>query len=190
MMTETEQPTAVTTQVYRVYIKASAQAIWDAITKPEWTERYGYGGQAEYDLRPGGAVRGLTSDAMKTQGAVMGVQVPDLAINGEVIEADPPRKLVQTFHMVMDPELAAEGVTRLTYEIEEGKGGATKLTLIHELEGAPKLAAVVSGAMEDEGAGGGWSWVLSDLKSLLETGSSFDQFGTGRVKDARGSDHR
>jgi uncharacterized protein YndB with AHSA1/START domain len=185
MMTETEQRTAVTTQVYRVYIKASAQAIWDAITRPEWSERYGYGGRVEFDLRPGGGVRGLTSDAMKEQGATMGVEVPDVAIEGEVVEADPPRKLVQTFHMVMDPELTAEGVTRLTYEIEEDKGGATKLTLIHELEGAPKLAAIVSGAMEDEGAGGGWSWVLSDLKSLLETGTSFDQYGTGSVQDAR-----
>jgi uncharacterized protein YndB with AHSA1/START domain len=188
-MTETEQRTAVITQVYRVYIKASPQAIWDAITNPEWTERYGYGGRVEYDLRPGGAVRGLTSDAMKMQGTAMGVEVPDVAIEGEVIEADPPRRLVQTFHMVMDPELAAERVTRLTYEIEEGKGGATRLTLIHELEGAPKLAAVLSGAMEDQGAGGGWSWVLSDLKSLLETGRSFDQYGTGSVQSAPHRDH-
>ena len=44
-----------TTQVYRVYIKATPEAIWDAITKPEWTERYGYGGRGEYELRPGGA---------------------------------------------------------------------------------------------------------------------------------------
>ena len=86
-----------------------------------------------------------------------------------------------TFHMVMDPELAAEPTTRLTYEIEEGKGGATRVTLIHELDGAPKLAAVLSGSAEDEGAGGGWSWVLSDMKSLLETGRSFDQYGTGSV---------
>jgi hypothetical protein len=46
--------------------------------------------------------------------------------------------------------------------------------VIHELEGAPKLALLVSGGMEDQGAGGGWSWVLSDLKTLLETGSSLD----------------
>jgi len=43
-----------TTQVYRVYIKATPQAIWDAITQPEWTERYGYGGRGEWELRPGG----------------------------------------------------------------------------------------------------------------------------------------
>ena len=51
----TATDTRTTTQVYRVYIKASSQAVWDAITRPEWSERYGYGGRVEYDLRPGGA---------------------------------------------------------------------------------------------------------------------------------------
>ncbi len=160
--------TTVTTQVYRVYIKATPQAVWDAITKPEWTERYGYGGRGEFDLRPGGRYRGLTSAAMRSMGA------PDLGVDGEVIEADPPHKLVQTWRMLMDEGLAAEGFTRLTYEIVEGKGGVTKLTLTHELEGAPRLQVLMSGGMEDQGAGGGWSWVLSDLKSLLETGTSLD----------------
>lgn len=72
----------------------------------------------------------------------------------------------------MDPDMAAEGFTRLTYEIAEGDGGVTKLTVIHDLEGAPKLAALLAGEMEDAGAGGDWSWVLSDLKSLLETGQA------------------
>ena len=164
MTTPTE--TKVTTQVYRVYIKATPEAIWDAITKPEWTERYGYGGRAEYDpeLRPGASYRGLTSQAMRSMGA------PDVAVDGEVVEADPPRKLVQTWRMVMDEGMAAEGFTRLTYEISEGKDGVSKLTVIHELEGAQKLALLLSGDMEDVGAGGGWSWVLSDLKTLLETG--------------------
>jgi uncharacterized protein YndB with AHSA1/START domain len=162
-MTTTE--TAQTTQVYRVYIKASPEAIWDAITKPEWTERYGYAGKAEYDLRPGGAFRTLPGDAMaEFEG------VPDVIVDGEVIEADPPRRLVQTWRMLMDPELEAEGFTRLTHEIEAIEGGATKLTVIHELKGAPKLAALVAGESEDTGAGGGWAWVLSDLKSVLETG--------------------
>ena len=62
----------------------------------------------------------------------------------------------------------------ITYEIAEGNGGVSKLTVIHELEGAPKLALLLFGGMEDLGAGGGWSWVLSDLKSLLETGTSMD----------------
>jgi len=166
----TTSATTVTTQVYRVYIKASPQAIWDAITKPEWTERYGYGGRAEYDLRPGGTYRGLTSEAMRSMGA------PDLAVDGEIIEADPPRRLVQTWRMVMDQAMAAEGFTRLTYEIEEGTGGVTKLTVIHDLEGAPTLALLVSGGMEAQGAGGGWNWTLSGLKTLLETDAPLDAF--------------
>ena len=163
-MTTTTADSTVTTQVHRVYIKATPEAIWDAITKPEWTERYGYGGRGEFDLRPGGTYRGFTTDAMRSMGA------PDVAVEGEVIEADPPRRLVLSWHFVMDPELAAERVTRLTYELEPRSGGVTRLTVIHDLEGAPKLALLLSGGMEDVGAGGGWAWMLSDLKSLLETG--------------------
>ena len=162
--------TSAETQVYRVYIKATPEAIWEAITSSEWTQKYGYGGRAEYEpgVKPGATYRGMTSDAMRAVGA------PDVAIDGEVIEADPPNKLVQTWRMVMDEAMAAEGFTRLTYEIAEGKGGVTKLTVIHELQGAPQLQLLMSGGMEDGGAGGGWSWVLSDIKSLLETGRSMD----------------
>jgi uncharacterized protein YndB with AHSA1/START domain len=162
--------TAVTTQVYRVYIKASPQAIWDAITEPDWTQRYGYGTRSEYDLRPGGSFRSFTSPEMKRVGAERGFELPDVAVDGEVIEADPPHRLVQTWRMVMDPGLAAEGFTRLTYEIEEGNGGVTKLTVVHEVAGAPGLATLLAGEGEAEGAGGGWAWVLSGLKTLLETG--------------------
>jgi uncharacterized protein YndB with AHSA1/START domain len=95
-------------------------------------------------------------------------------VDGEVIEADPPRKLVQTWRMVMDAELADEGFTRLTYEIEPGNGGVTRLTVTHDLEGAPRLAVLVGGGMEEVGAGSGSSWVLSDLKTLLETGTGLD----------------
>jgi uncharacterized protein YndB with AHSA1/START domain len=168
-MTTTE--TALTTQVYRVYIKATPQAIWDAITKPEWTEKYAWRGRVEFDLRPGGAYTGYTSEAMRSMGA------PDVAVDGEVIEADPPHRLVQTLRNVMDDEGRAEGFTRLTFEIAEGRDGVTKVTVIHELEGAPKLALLMSGGLEDMGAGGGWSWVLSDLKSLLETGTTLGWVG-------------
>lgn len=174
MTTTTDSGTAVITQVYRVYIKAAPQAIWDAITKPEWVARFGYGGTCEYDLRPGGAYRAFPSDDMRKASAQMGFPIPDVIVDGEVIEADPPRKLVQTWRMLMDPEAANEGFTRLTYEIEETQGSGTKLTVTHELGNAPRLARMVSGAMEDagEGGGGGWAWVLSDLKSLLETGTA------------------
>jgi uncharacterized protein YndB with AHSA1/START domain len=165
MTTMTE---ARTVQVYRVYIRATPEAIWTAITDPGWTERYGYGGRAEYDLRPGGAYRGLSSEGMRAHGA------PDVAVDGEVIEADPPRKLVQTWRMAMDAGLAAEGFTRLTYEIEPTDGGPTKLTVTHDLTGAPGLASLVAGESEDRGAGGGWPWVLSGLKTVLETGASLE----------------
>ncbi len=166
MSTMTE--TTVTTQVYRVYIKATPQAIWDAITKPEWTERYGYGGRAEYDLRPGGAYQGYTSDAMRAN-----PDVPDVGVDGEVLEVDAPRRLVQTWRMAMDDTMKAQGFTKLTYDIEERPGGLSRLTVTHELDGAPLLAGLMSGEMEDQGAGGGWSYVLSSLKTLLETGESF-----------------
>lgn len=169
-MTTTVATTA-TTQVYRVYIKASPEAIWDAITKPEWTERFGYGGRSEYELRRGGVYRGYSSEGMRKAGA------PEVAVDGEVIEADPPHKLVQTWRMLMDERMAAEGFTRLTYEIEPRKEGVTRLTVIHDLEGAPSLQLLMAGGMEDQGAGGGWSWVLSSLKTLLETGQSLDPSG-------------
>ena len=90
---------------------------------------------------------------------------------GKNLEVDPPHRLVQTWRMLMDPDLAAEGFTKLTHEIESVGDGVTKLTVIHELENAPKLADMLAGGREAEGAGGGWAWVLSDLKSVLETGS-------------------
>jgi uncharacterized protein YndB with AHSA1/START domain len=162
MTTMTEA--VVTTQVYQVFIRATPEAIWDAITKPEWMERYGYQSPVEIDLHPGGAYRALASEEMKSFGA------PDVVVDGEVIEADPPRKLVQTWRATWDPELLAEGFKRVTWEIEPDKGGVTRLTVSHELEGAPRTAIVVAG--DDPKAGGGWPWILSDLKTLLETGKS------------------
>ncbi|GGO90051.1 SRPBCC family protein [Wenjunlia tyrosinilytica] len=165
----TTTPTAQTTQVYRVYIKAAPEKVWDAITKPEWTDRYGYGGRTDFDLRPGAPFQTHPSEAMVKGAAEQGFEMPDVVIDGEVVEADPPNKLVLMWRMLMDPEVEAEGFTRLTFEIEEA-AGATRLTVVHELAGAPKLASLVSGSQEAGGAGGGWSWILSDLKSLLETG--------------------
>jgi len=166
-MTAAPATTTVTTQVYRVYIKATPQAVWDAITKPEWTERYGYGGVVSYELRPGGKF-------ITTPGAAMRAYpgIPDVIIDGEVIEAAPPHKLVQTWRLLMDPAIAAEGFTRLTYEIEPQEGGFTRLTVSHDLTGAPKLALLTGGLAEGDGGGGGWPWILSALKSLLETGET------------------
>ncbi|MBE8523756.1 SRPBCC domain-containing protein [Amycolatopsis sp. H6(2020)] len=159
-----------TVQVHRVYIKATPERIWEAITKPEWTEKYGYTGLADYDLKVGGKHR-----TRPTQGFIDAGFTGDL-VDGEVLEVDPPRKLVITWKLLMSPEVADEPYTTLTYDIEETKTAGTRLTITHDVTGAPNTAALVSGQMEDvnagpgENAGGGWAWVLSDLKSLLETG--------------------
>jgi uncharacterized protein YndB with AHSA1/START domain len=165
MSTMTE--TGVTTQVYRVYIKATPQAIWDAITKPEWTQRYGFRGISEYDLRPGGKYRSVAPADMQAMG------MPEVVVDGEVLEADPPRRLVQTWHAVWSEEIAAEPPTRVTFDIEEDDGGVTRLTVTHELEGAPKTAEQVNNLARIREGGGGWNLILSDLKTLLETGESF-----------------
>ncbi|MFD9963697.1 SRPBCC domain-containing protein [Amycolatopsis sp. NPDC058986] len=160
------------TQVYRVYIRATPQAIWDAITKPEWTAKYGYTGLADYDLKPGGKFAVHPTEELKGYG------VTGDMVDGEVIEADPPRKLVLTWKLVMAPEFADEPYTKLTYDIEETKTAGTRLTVTHDVTGAPGTAAMVSGAAEDinapegQNAGGGWNWILSDLKTLLETGNT------------------
>jgi uncharacterized protein YndB with AHSA1/START domain len=173
MTIDTDTRTGVTTQVYRVYIKATAEAIWDAITRPEWTNRYGYTGYAEYDLRPGGAYQVRANDEIRAAAAAGGYPCPDVMVDGEVIEARAPHRLVTTWRMLMEESMAAEGFTRLTYDIKEFDGFCS-LTVTHDLEGAPKLAALVSGSFEDMGGGGGGghAWVLSDLKSLLETGTT------------------
>lgn len=156
-----------TTQVYRVFIKASSEAIWEAITKPEWTERYGYGGRSEYDLRPGGSFRSIANAEQQQSG------MPEVLLTGEVIEVDPPHRLVQSWKAGWEQEAA----TRLTFEIEERGDGVCRLTVIHELENAPNTAAMVGGRVPN--AGGGWAEVLSDIKTLLETGHSMHESQAG-----------
>ena len=162
MTTMTDKSTTI--QVYRIVIRATAQAIWDAITKPEWTERYGYGGHVEYDLKVDGRYSHKASADMKAAG------LPDEIIVGNVIESDPPLKLVQTWHPLFNAATSAEAHTRLTYEIKENEGGVCTVTITHDVAGAPMVAGMVSGGGDPTQGGGGWPWILSDLKSLLETG--------------------
>ena len=155
---------SATSQMYRIVIKASPQAIWDALTLPEWTERHGYGGRASYALRAGGKYSHKASAEMKAMG------MPDEIIVGEVIESEPPRKLVHTWHPLFSPDTSAEPHTRLSYEITENQGGLCTVTLTHDVEGAPLVAGMVQGGGDPAQGMGGWPWALSDLKSLLETG--------------------
>jgi uncharacterized protein YndB with AHSA1/START domain len=170
----TEPTTAGTRQVYRVWIRTTPEKIWAAITDPEWNARYGYAAPGFFELKPGGSYRSAANQGMKEYAAANGFEVPDTIGDGEVVESDPPRRLVQTWRMLMDPTTAAEPFTRLTYEIEDAstQPGVCKLTVTHELAGAPVTAAMVAGT-DEPGAGGGWAWVLSDLKTLLETGKAF-----------------
>jgi uncharacterized protein YndB with AHSA1/START domain len=162
----TTEPTPVVIQVYRVYIRATPEAIFEAITAPEWTVQYGYAPLVEYELRTGGTFRAYANEGMKAVGC------PDVISDGEVVEVDPPRRLVQTWRMTMTPELANEAFTRVTYDIEPVRGGVTRLTVTHDVTGAPLWAGVMRGDAESQGAGGGWNEILSGLKTLLETGHS------------------
>jgi uncharacterized protein YndB with AHSA1/START domain len=162
--TSSTDPGTVTTHVFRIHIKAGPEAVWDAITSPEWTQRYGYHAPSEYDLRPGGRFRSLANDGMRAMGA------PEVVVEGEVLEVDPPRRLVQTWRMLFEPAQAAEPFTRITWEIEPLDGGVTRLTVVHDVAGAPIHASLITG--EVLMGGGGWPYILSDLKSLLETGTA------------------
>jgi uncharacterized protein YndB with AHSA1/START domain len=146
MTTMTEQ----TTQVYAVFIRATPEQVWEGITNPEFTQRYFYGSVIESTYEVGASYDGWAADRS--------VQYVD----GEVLEADPPRRLVTTWRALYDAETAAEPFSRVSWEIESTSDRVTKLTVVHDrLEASPKTA---------ENVAGGWSFVLSGLKTLLETG--------------------
>jgi len=163
-----------TSQIYQIYIKAEPEAIWEALVDPEWTNRYGYTGFAHYDLRPGGKYQVVANDEFKAAADAAGFPCPDVVVDGEVIEADPPKRLVTTWRMLMDPRCVSEGFTVVTHEIEPQGNGACKLTLTHKMDSThATISQLVSGRTDagGDGGGGGHAWVLSDLKSLLETGA-------------------
>ncbi len=158
----------INTQMFRVYIKASPEAIWEAITSPDWNDRYGYKSKSEYELHAGGGYRCFATEEMRSFG------MPEVIIDGEVLEADPPKKLVHRFHAFFSPEQTAEVGILVTYSIEpEMNGGLTRLTVVTDENNSPATLAIVTGgeAQLHEG-GGGFPFILSDLKSLLESGTS------------------
>jgi uncharacterized protein YndB with AHSA1/START domain len=135
------------TQVYQVFIKATPEQIWEAITTPEITARYFHGARI--------SVADGKYSSLGPDGSVWGDDV--------VIEQDPPRRLVHGWRSMYDPEMGAEPSSRVTWEIEAGEHGVSKLTVTHDrLEDSPKTRTSVNGA--------GWMFVLSGLKTLLETG--------------------
>ena len=153
----------MSTRIHEIYIRATAEAIWEALTTPEWTSRYGYLAPQYYDLKPGGAYQAKATAQMRQMG------LPEVIIDGEVIEALAPHKLVQTFRFLFSDANKAEGFTRITWEIERRAEGFCRLTVTHELEGTPLMEAATTSKFDEQG-GGGWTWIISDLKSLLEPG--------------------
>jgi uncharacterized protein YndB with AHSA1/START domain len=144
-MTATTEATA--TQIYQVFIRATPEQIWEAITTPEFTARYFHGARIT-----------VTPEHLRSIGT-------DDSLWGDetVSEYDPPRRLVHSWRSLYDPELGAEPASRVTWEIEPADSGVCSLTVVHDqLEQSPKTAASVGGP--------GWMFVLSGLKTLLETG--------------------
>jgi uncharacterized protein YndB with AHSA1/START domain/DNA-binding transcriptional ArsR family regulator len=136
--------------LYEVFIKAPRERVWQAITTAEFTSRYFYGTHVRSQLRPGSAFDYFYEGA------------PSPIVEGEVIESDPPRRLVHTWHSLWG-DLAKDAPSRLTWELEEAAAGMTKLRVLHEFEEESDSYREV---------GGGWPWVLSNLKTLLETGDT------------------
>jgi len=154
-----ETMSAAPSQVYQVYIKASPEQVWDAITRPEFTTRYFFGSRVETTGEAGTPVRHRAPDSDELWG------------DDSVLESEPPRRFVHTWRSLYNPELAAEPASRVTWDIEPQPGGVCKLTVIHDqLERSPKTASSVSG---------GWMFVISGLKTLLETGEPLTQRSVG-----------
>lgn len=141
--------TAHSDYVYVTYIRATPEKVWEALTSPDFQRQYWFGMHQDCEWRPGAPWKMLFSDGR-------------VADAGQVLEIEPPVRLVLEWRNEFRPELTAEGASRCTYLLEP-QDGAVKLTVRHEIAARPsKFIEAVSG---------GWPQVLSNLKSLLETGA-------------------
>jgi uncharacterized protein YndB with AHSA1/START domain len=142
--------------VYVTYIRTTPEKLWAALTDPKTIKAFWFGITAESDFRAGSPWRLTFEDGR-------------IADSGEILEAEPPKRLVIRWRNEFKPELKAEGWSRCTMAIETAEyypdrgGTAVKLTIEHELEG--------EGAKFIEAVSGGWPKIVSNLKSLLETGA-------------------
>jgi len=134
--------------VYVTYIRTTPQKLWEALTTPEFMKKYWYGVVAETDWKPGSSWKLILPDGRT-------------ADTGEILEAEPMQRLVIKWRNEFKPELKAEGYTRCTMEIEQD-GDIAKLSIVHEID--------MSDSKTIEAVSGGWPRILSNLKSLLETG--------------------
>ena len=138
--------------VYAIYIRATPETLWEALTKPEFTRAYWCETWHDTTWKPSSAWKLMLPDG----------RVGDA---GEVIEIEKPRRLVLKWRNEFLAELRAEGYSRCTFEIE-GQGDAVKLAVTHEID-QPKSKLI-------EGVSSGWPAILSSLKSLLETGQALE----------------
>ena len=142
-------------KVFEIYIRTTPERLWQAITDPGLRARYQFGARIESDWAPGSTYRVAHPGA------------PGPLIEGENLEIDPPRRLVQSYHAVWDDTVAAEGTSRVTWDIEP-VGDSCRLTVTHDQlrEGADKHLY------------GGWPMILSGLKTWLETGGELTTPGS------------
>ena len=154
---------ARSTFVYVTYIRTTQERLWSALTSDvEFMKQYWFGTHCESEWTPGSSWKMVYPDGTITDA-------------GEIIEAEPPRRLVIRWQNQFKPELQAEGASQCTMELEPS-GTAVKLSITHTIEREPsKLIVAVSG---------GWPKVISNLKSLLESGSIAlqDPYPTGNQR--------
>ena len=135
--------------VYVTYIRTTQEQLWSALTDEAFMTQYWFGMHCESRWTAGSPWKLVAADG----------QVLDA---GEIVEAEAPRRLVIRWQHQRRPELKAEGDSLCTMELEPA-GSAVKLSIVHSIARDPsKLIEAVSG---------GWPKILSNLKSLLETGS-------------------
>jgi uncharacterized protein YndB with AHSA1/START domain/DNA-binding transcriptional ArsR family regulator len=142
-------------KVFEIYIKTTPERLWQAITDTEMRRKYTFGAVVASDWTQGSSYQGVG------QGA--------LIFEGENLEVDPPRRLVQSFRALWGEDVKSEGTSRVTWEIEQ-IGDSCRLTVTHDQlrEGANAQLY------------GGWMMVLSGLKTLLETGETLTTPGSLR----------
>ena len=151
--------------VYVTYIRTTPEKLWQALTRPEFTRQYWFG---------------ITLDSAWTKGSPWKMTYPDGQVTdaGEILESDPPRHLVIKWRHELHPELKAEGFTRCTFEIVPEED-LTRLSVVHEIErdNSKTITAVSDG----------WPKILSNLKTLLETGEPLEALarGIGRKRSER-----
>jgi len=150
-------------KVFEIYIKTTPERLWEAITDSEMRRKYNFGAGVTSDWTPGSRYEGLHPMA------------PAALLEGENLEVDPPRRLVQSFTALWSEEVKREGSSRVTWEIEP-VGDSCRLTVTHD-----ELRESANGELY-----GGWPMILSGLKTLLETGETLTTPGSLRYAEAPG----